>query len=234
MVKESHMWSGYIWLMVVCSTGFGAMAPAGDPAYVRVGGVDDGVAYRVDVAPGLAFVSGNDGVIIDDTAVPESPRRVGSDNVEGGVFAMAVRDGTLWAAAPDSGLISTDIRDPASPTRLDELDAHFACSPHDIASRGVTIYVADQDDGLIVLERRESDRRAVSAPSSPFDAVGSGPLECADRPHTTGTLSPSVLAHREGVDANPRSDCHCDHAAAPDARGRDGRHGAGPVHRRRR
>lgn len=80
----------------------------------EVGKYDFGVAYDICVRESMAFVTGNDGVMIFDIGDRNLPRNL-SLYETGGTFGVAVLNDLLFACASGRGLVIGDISDPATP-----------------------------------------------------------------------------------------------------------------------
>ncbi len=83
----------------------------------EVGKYDFGVAYDIYVEGNMAFVTGNDGVMIFDIKDKNRPRNL-SLYKTGGTFGVTVMNNLLFACAFGRGLVIGDISDPANPVDI--------------------------------------------------------------------------------------------------------------------
>ena len=101
-------------LVLVLTAGLGCHAAFAQTELQRVWqGDTGGTAYDVEVSGGWAYVSNNDGVAIYDVRRPSQPRFVSLLEI-GGVLRLYIVGSTLYAAAPEDGLLIFDIGDPAN------------------------------------------------------------------------------------------------------------------------
>ncbi|MDF1538403.1 MAG: hypothetical protein P1Q69_05835 [Candidatus Thorarchaeota archaeon] len=76
------------------------------------------VGYNIEVAGDFAYVSNNDGVVVIDKSVYNTPLRIANIPLSNGAFGMDIDDDLLYIAGTSNGLVIVDISVPASPVIL--------------------------------------------------------------------------------------------------------------------
>jgi hypothetical protein len=134
-----------------------------DPAAPTLAGSYD-ISGSVAVAGNYAYIAaGDDGLVILDVTDPSSPILAGiyvgsCDNVDVAGNYAYVTSG-YYHIDPYGELKIIDISNPAAPTHVGECDAYGW--PIDIAVSGNYAYLANGDDGLVILNVGDPDAPAI-------------------------------------------------------------------------
>lgn len=122
-------------------------------------------ALKVCVRDKLAYVAASyAGMRILDISDPAKVSEVGfatrGSYGQGSAWGIAVSGNRVYSAIPDNGLRQVDVSDPSNAETL-SLYRHLY-APIAVAIRGDYAFVADQSDGLVVLDRRRDFMREVA------------------------------------------------------------------------
>jgi len=122
-------------------------------------------ALKVSVKGQLAYVAASyAGMSILDIGDPAKVLEVGfttrGSYGQGSAWGIAVAGDRAYSAIPDNGLRQVDISDPNKARTLSIYRNLHA--PIAVAIRGDYVFVADQNDGLVILDRRRNFMREVA------------------------------------------------------------------------
>ena len=121
-------------------------------------------ALKVSVRDQLAYVAASyAGMRILDVSDPAKVSEVGfatrGSYGQGSAWGIAVSGDRVYSAIPDNGLRQVDVSDPSKAQTLSLYRDLYA--PIAVAIRGNYAFVADQSEGLVVLDRRKDIMREV-------------------------------------------------------------------------
>jgi hypothetical protein len=109
-----------------------------------------GDALRMEVQDGLAvIVLGSNGFAVVDVSDPSRPYLRSVTNPGGTSLDVALVDGHAVLAATSKGVLVYDLGDPANPRQRYRFTSNYARRVQVMDNR---IYVADRDDGLLILD----------------------------------------------------------------------------------
>ena len=125
-----------------------------DPAFPqRLGRSAGFVEWDVAVSGGYAFVAGgDDGLLVFDVGDPNDPRLVYED---GGFYELAtgvaLAGSYVYLAYGSAGLCVYDVSDPCDAQLVG--NSTIPAYAHDVTVSGDYLYVADHDNGLVILQQ---------------------------------------------------------------------------------
>lgn len=150
----------------------------------------------------LAYVPGDAQLAIIDRSNPERPRRIATLSLPASCRDLAARDGYVYIAANDAGMLVVDARIPDRPRIAAQFATFGAASGIDLidTSAGTMALLADGSGGLLVVDVSDPpfpDLRAIVPVGSPLlDVAVSGDLAFLAFDY----CGPSPLSARPGVE----------------------------------
>ncbi len=135
-------------------------------------------SYQIELANGYAYVGGEQMLFIVDVGIPESPRTVGSADLQSFVLGIAVSGGYAFIANGSRGLRVFDVSDPLSPREVGHLETGDWAI--EVAVVGSHAFVAMSYAGMLVVDISDPTTPipvgAFSANDLVYDVVVSGGL----------------------------------------------------------
>ena len=132
----------------------GACAPLSQTPIRRVGRLDTGTAYDVQVQGDYAFVGNNDGVVIVDITQRNRPRKMATIELGEAAFGIHVEDNLAYISGGRDGFTIADVGDPANPRIL----GTYPSGVGDVCVQGSVAYVSSYQGGLKAIDVEDPTR----------------------------------------------------------------------------